>query len=97
MKVRAGIVGYRGYSGAELVRILERHSRVEPVLLEHRADAAASGAGQGIRNWKGPARVPSTAEAVQSEGIGVVFLATPPEVSMELRRRCWLRARAWWT
>ena len=28
--------------------------------------------------------MPSTAEAVQSEGIGVVFLATPPEVSMEL-------------
>ena len=34
--VRAGIVGFRGYSGAELVRLLERHPSVEPVLIEHR-------------------------------------------------------------
>ncbi len=34
-----GIVGFRGYSGAELVQILERHPGVEPHLLEHRKDA----------------------------------------------------------
>src|ERR1700722_16162912 len=76
-----GIVGYRGYSGAELVRILARHPGVTPVLLEHREDASAEvrplGAG-------GPRRVACTPEAVASEGISVVFLATPPEVSMEL-------------
>jgi N-acetyl-gamma-glutamyl-phosphate reductase len=75
MRVSAGIVGYRGYSGAELVRILERHPRVEPVLLEHREDSGGPGR---VR------RIPCTAEAVRSEGLGVVFLATPPEVSMEL-------------
>ncbi|HUP04031.1 MAG TPA: N-acetyl-gamma-glutamyl-phosphate reductase [Bryobacteraceae bacterium] len=82
MSTRVGIVGYRGYSGAELIRILDRHPRVQPVLLEHRADAAASG--PAIRNRKGPLTLPCTAEAVQAEGLALVFLATPPEVSMDL-------------
>ncbi|MEO7144245.1 MAG: hypothetical protein ABI165_12180, partial [Bryobacteraceae bacterium] len=30
-----GIVGFRGYGGAELVRLLERHPAARPVLLEH--------------------------------------------------------------
>ncbi len=82
MAVRVGIVGYRGYSGAELVRLLGLRPDVEPVLLEHRADAAA--AGPAIRNWKCPKVLPCTAEAVKAEGLALVFLATPPEVSMEL-------------
>ena len=82
MKPRVGIVGHRGYSGVELVRILERHGRVEPVLLEHRADAAATGTS--VRNWKGPLTLPCTTEAVRAESLALVFLATPPEVSMEL-------------
>ncbi|MGB9609721.1 MAG: N-acetyl-gamma-glutamyl-phosphate reductase, partial [Bryobacteraceae bacterium] len=41
MKHRAGIVGFRGYSGMELVRILRAHPHAEPVLQEHRSDAAA--------------------------------------------------------
>src|ERR1035438_5958672 len=81
MKPRVGIVGYRGYSGVELVRILERHGRVEPVLLEHREDA---GSAQAIRNRKGPVRLPCNAEAVRAEGVALVFLATPTEVSMDL-------------
>jgi N-acetyl-gamma-glutamyl-phosphate reductase len=63
--VVAGIVGYRGYSGAELVRLLARHPRVDVVLLEHRAEKPMP-------------------EAVREHGISIVFLATPPEVSMEL-------------
>ncbi len=77
----AGIVGYRGYSGAELTRILECHPRVTPVLLEHREDAAVHPRSSGP---SGPRHVPCTPEAVVAEGISVVFLATPPEVSMEL-------------
>lgn len=76
-----GIVGHRGYSGAELVRILGRHSSVTPVLLEHRDDHGTAAA---IRNHKGPAHLPSTPEAVKDAGLAIVFLATPPEVSMEL-------------
>jgi N-acetyl-gamma-glutamyl-phosphate reductase len=77
----AGIVGYRGYSGAELARILARHPRVTPVLLEHREDSATHPQPLGS---SGPRRAPCTPEAVAAEGISIVFLATPPEVSMEL-------------
>ena len=41
MSLRAGVVGFRGYSGAELVAILGRHPGAAPVLLEHREDGAA--------------------------------------------------------
>jgi N-acetyl-gamma-glutamyl-phosphate reductase len=81
MAYLAGIVGHRGYSGAELIRILERHPEASPVLLEHRDDA---GARPRIRGAKAPHVVPCTADAVRAEGLAVVFLATPPEVSMEL-------------
>lgn len=81
MTVRAGIVGFRGYSGAELVRLLERHPRVEPWLMEHRQDAEDRPRRSGRH---GPPRLPATGEAVKAERLAVVFLATPPEVSMEL-------------
>src|SRR5690606_26790760 len=74
-----GIVGFRGYSGAELVRILERHPRVEPVLMEHRSDSGAHSLPRGARR---PRTVPATPEAVRAEGLAAVFLATPPEVSL---------------
>jgi N-acetyl-gamma-glutamyl-phosphate reductase len=75
-----GIVGFRGYSGAELVSILSRHPRVQPVLLEHRdADDRPRPLGH-----PGPRRVPLTAESVRAEGLAAVFLATPAEVSIEL-------------
>jgi len=76
-----GIVGYRGYSGAELHRILERHPHVEPVLMDHRDDASH---GSPILNGRHPRHSPCTAQAVNDEGLAIVFLATPPEVSMEL-------------
>src|SRR5579871_810930 len=78
---RAGIVGHRGYSGAELVRLLAHHPYIEPVLLEHREDHPS---GPAIRNRKAPVSLPCTGEAVKGAGIGLVFLATPPEVSMDL-------------
>src|SRR6476660_4290661 len=81
MAYLAGIVGYRGYSGAELVRILDRHSQVAPVLLEHRDDA---GGQSRIRGLRSPRVAPCTTETVRAEGISVVFLATPADVSMEL-------------
>jgi N-acetyl-gamma-glutamyl-phosphate reductase len=81
MRIPVGIVGFRGYSGAELVTILGRHGRVEPILLEHRSDAGERPAPRG---HAGPRRIPLTPEAVRSEGLAAVFLATPAEVSMEL-------------
>ena len=79
--MRAGITGFRGYSGAELVQILERHLLVDPVLLEHRHDAGARPLPLGAKR---PLTAPSTAASVRAEALDVVFLATPPEVSMEL-------------
>jgi N-acetyl-gamma-glutamyl-phosphate reductase len=74
--VPVGIVGFSGYSGAELVFILERHPQVEPVLLEHReAEERAR-----PLNYRGPRRLTFSADS----GLPLVFLATPPEVSLEL-------------
>ncbi len=78
--IRAGIVGFRGYSGAEMVRILSRHPRAEPVLLEHlEKEERPRPVGH-----PGPPRVPFAPEAVRSEGLAAVFLATPADVSMQL-------------
>src|ERR1700730_17802945 len=75
-----GIVGFSGYSGAELVSLLSRHPHVEPVLLEHRdRDGFAHPLGHA-----GPRRLPCSPDSVTSNGLAAVFLATAPEVSMEL-------------
>ncbi|MGI8988428.1 MAG: N-acetyl-gamma-glutamyl-phosphate reductase [Bryobacteraceae bacterium] len=78
--VRVGIVGHRGYSGAELARILGGHPDATPVLLDHHEENAASK----LRRHAPIAHASSTGEAVKAERLAVVFLATPPEVSMEL-------------
>jgi N-acetyl-gamma-glutamyl-phosphate reductase len=49
--------------------------------MEHRDDG---GGPSPVRNHKSPPSIPCTAEAVRDAGLAVVFLATPPEVSMEL-------------
>src|SRR6185295_7986496 len=79
-KTRIGIVGYRGYSGAELIRILERHPHVETVLLDHR-DVPHE---PPIRGAKAAVRAASTPEGIASARLALVFLATPADVSMEL-------------
>ncbi len=72
---KIGIVGFRGYSGAELVQLLSRHADVEVFLMEHREEAAAV---------KGQATMSASAEAVAAASLDGIFLATPPEVSMDL-------------
>jgi len=76
-----GVVGFRGYSGAELLRLLNHHPGVDPYLLEHHADSE-----KGVHplGRKLPKTIPATAEAAKAEGLSVVFLATPPDVSMDL-------------
>ncbi len=81
MAVKVGIVGFRGYSGAELVQLLSRRRDVEAWLLEHRQDSDETPKPLG---HSGPPRLPCTPEEVRREGLAVVFLATPHEVSMEL-------------
>jgi N-acetyl-gamma-glutamyl-phosphate reductase len=80
MRTPVGIVGFRGYSGAELVTLLGRHPQAEPVLLEHReADDRPHPLGH-----PGSRRIPFSPESVRAEGLAAVFLATPHEVSIEL-------------
>jgi N-acetyl-gamma-glutamyl-phosphate reductase len=78
---RVGVVGFRGYSGAELLRLLGHHPGVETYLLEHRSETEMRRGPLGVRPLK---TVPATAAAAIEEGLAVVFLATPAEVSMEL-------------
>jgi len=80
MKYPVGIVGFSGYSGAEAVRILNRHPQCEPVLLSHRADV------EGSKLVRKPTirRGHAGPESVASEGLKAVLLATPHDVSMEL-------------
>ena len=83
MRQLVGVVGFRGYSGAELVKILAAHRRVEPVLLEHRQDGDDP---RPFRLPKGLLKIPCRPELVAEHSLAAVFLATPPEVSMELTR-----------
>jgi len=78
---KVGVVGFRGYSGAEVVRILARHPGVEVFLLEHRSDSEDRIAPLG---QKPLTTIAATAEAVKEEKLDLVFLATPPEASMAL-------------
>ena len=83
MKTPVGIVGFRGYSGAELVKILGRHPHVEPVLLEHReSDDRPRPLGP-----SGPRQIQFSTESVRTAGLAAVFLATPAEASIDLTPR----------
>jgi len=80
VRTPVGVLGYRGYSGQELVAILAGHSHAEAVLLEHReAEDRARPIGH-----PGPRRIPFSPENVRAEGLAAVFLATPADVSMDL-------------
>lgn len=78
MAIPVGIAGFRGYSGAELVRILNHHPHVEPVLLEHReAEDRPRPLGH-----DGPRQIPFSVAGARAAGLGLVLLATPAEASM---------------
>ena len=78
--LRVGVVGFSGYSGAELVKILKRHGGVEVVLLEHRSQTNID-----KRVWyQETKRLPWSADNLKEGDISLVFLATPHEVSLEL-------------
>ena len=81
MLFRVGVAGHRGYSGAELVRLLTHHPFTQPILLEHREGAAE---GPVYINPPRIERVELSADVVVREHLDLVFLATPPEVSLEL-------------
>ena len=81
-KIPVGIVGFRGYSGVELERLLAAHPHATAYRLEHRKEAAADRPGP--IDWPEPPSLPCTAAAAVDAGLKAVFLATPVEVSLEL-------------
>jgi N-acetyl-gamma-glutamyl-phosphate reductase len=84
---RVGVAGFRGYSGSELVRLLSRHPAVELLLLEHRSDPAVEAPHPlGQRPLQ---TISATPQAIRDNGLDLVFLATPVEVSMELVPLFW--------
>lgn len=81
MSKNVGIAGFRGYSGADLVRILERHPGVCLYLMEHRQEASARPAPIGDKKHN---TIPCSVDAAKSARLDCVLLATHPDVSMEI-------------
>ena len=92
-RVSAGIVGARGYSGMELVRLLARHPNVDLVAC-FGSDASAKGASANVFSAadelllpfgvSAPVSLPISQRNTLARKLDVVFLATPAEVSLEL-------------
>jgi N-acetyl-gamma-glutamyl-phosphate reductase len=78
---KVGVVGSRGYSGGELLRILHGHAHVEVLLLEHRSEPEERPGPLGRIPYK---TIPATSDAVHEEQLELVFLATPAAASLEL-------------
>ncbi len=62
--------------------MLAGHPHIEPVLLEHREDAAAEP--EALNHASPWLKIRCTPEEVRAEGLNAVLLATPHEVSLEL-------------
>jgi N-acetyl-gamma-glutamyl-phosphate reductase len=89
VKLKTAVLGATGYSGLELTRILLRHSRLEkPTLLRRAADnggptdladvfpALSGNGGYPLHSLSWP--------ALKKQGVQLLFLATPHEVSRSL-------------
>jgi len=87
-KLKSAVLGASGYSGLELTRILERHPRLEkPVLLRRESGDGAADLAEVFPELSGnggyPLRPLSWPE-LKRQGVQLLFLATPHEVSRAL-------------
>src|SRR6201984_536338 len=89
-KLKTAVLGATGYSGLELTRILLRHPRLEkPVLLRRAADngGAAADLAEIFPALSGNGGYPLHSlswPALKQQGVKLLFLATPHEVSRSL-------------
>src|SRR5580765_3389359 len=88
-KIRTAVLGATGYSGLELTRILLRHPRLEkPTLLRRSADnGSAADLADVFPALSGNGGYPLHAlswSALKQQGVQLLFLATPHEVSRSL-------------
>jgi len=88
-KLKTGLLGATGYSGLELTKILLRHPRLEkPILLRRSSDNGSSADLADVfpaisGNGGYPLR-PLSWPALKQQGVELLFLATPHEVSRSL-------------
>jgi N-acetyl-gamma-glutamyl-phosphate reductase len=87
-KLKTAILGATGYSGFELARLLLRHPRVEtPMMLQRSGEAATANLADmfpAISGNGGYPLFPLSWSELQRQGIELLFLATPHEVSRAL-------------
>jgi N-acetyl-gamma-glutamyl-phosphate reductase len=95
-KLKTAVLGATGYSGLELTRILLRHPRLEKPLLLGRESGAGSPTGvpdpqkdlaevfPALSGNGGYPMEPFSVEKLQREGVDLLFLATPHELSRSL-------------
>ncbi|MDP1927477.1 MAG: N-acetyl-gamma-glutamyl-phosphate reductase [Thiobacillus sp.] len=84
--IKVGIVGGTGYTGVELLRLLERHPQVELKAITSRKEAGMPVA-EMFPNLRGRVRLAfSTPEEAGLENCDVVFFATPNGVAMQQTR-----------
>ncbi len=88
-KLKAAVLGATGYSGLELTRILLRHPRLEkPVLLKRSSDnGSATDLADIFPALSGNGGYPLHSlswAALKQQGVRLLFLATPHEVSRSL-------------
>src|ERR1039458_2476779 len=85
-KLKTAVLGATGYSGLELTRLLLRHPRLEPPALLRRPsdDDASPNLAEIFPALSGNGSyplLPLSWPAVKQQGIELLFLATPHEVS----------------
>lgn len=94
-KIKVGVVGARGYSGQEVCRLLTRHSGVELTAIFYNEGKPFTlwnqfpeieRLGKSLHRLE-PKSIEASSFLNSSEGLDVVFLATPNEVSMELAEK----------
>lgn len=80
--VQTAVLGATGYAGVELAKLLVRHPRVSASLLLRRDTEAGNGAEMtvGLNGHSRPLQ-PFSWEALERAKVGLLFLATPHEVS----------------
>jgi N-acetyl-gamma-glutamyl-phosphate reductase len=88
-KLKTAVLGTTGYSGQELTRLLLRHPRVDPLFLrrENGAEAHETGATQLLPSPSGYgdcALKTFSWEMLRQQGVELLFLATPHEVSRDM-------------
>ena len=87
-KIKSAVLGATGYSGLELTRILERHPRLErPILLRRESNGGPADLAEIFPELSGNGDYPLLAlswRELKRQGVEVLFLATPHEVSRSL-------------